>query len=531
MGDKRLTKGSLALNGNKVIVINPVKAPAPAKLRVAAYARVSSDSTDQLNSFVAQTNYYLSLISSNENWKLVDIYADEGITGTSANKRGEFQRMLSDCRKGLIDRILVKSISRFARNTKECLEIARELRNIGVTICFEEQRIDTAKMDGEFMTALHASIAQTESESISANMRWSYKHRMQSGTFLPSSVAFGYAIKEGEIVVDEYRARIVRRIYADYLAGMGTDDITAWLIRKQVPGRIENKSRKWTNAMVSYILSNERYIGDSLWQKTYATDTFPVQKVKNRGEREMYYAEGTHPAIIEKEMFYAVQELKKSRTTARDYSKPKAFGKIMFCGSCGTLFQQKFCRGKAYWVCGNHRRDKNNCPTNQIPETEIQTAFLRLYHKLKTHGNPVLEQMLSDLQMVREKQMLWSVDVIELNKKISDLSNQNRMLADMKKLGLVDSDIFIAKTNELARQLSEAKQQKTKVLEDTQDETIPKTQELMELLDELPDSLVSYDQDIFETLIEKITVESNVCLRFHLKNAMVITEKIGKEAQ
>ena len=203
----------------------------------------------------------------------------------------------------------------------------------------------------------------------------------------------------------------------------------------------------------------------------------------------------------------------------------------MYCGACGTLFQQKMCRGKAYWVCGNHRRDKNNCPTNQIPETEIQAAFLRLYHKLKTHGIPVLEQMLSDLQAVREKQMLWSVDVIELNKRISDLSNQNRMLADMKKLGLVDSDIFIAKTNELARQLSEAKQQKAKVLEDTQDETIPKTQELMELLDELPDTLTSYDQDIFETLIEKITVESNVCLRFHLKNAMVITENIGKEAQ
>ena len=530
MGNKRLTKGSLALNDNKVIVINPVKAPAPAKLRVAAYARVSSDSTDQLNSFVAQTNYYLSLISSNENWKLVDIYADEGITGTSANKRGEFQRMLSDCRKGLIDRILVKSISRFARNTKECLEIARELRNIGVTICFEEQRIDTAKMDGEFITALHATIAQTESESISKNQRWSYRHRMQKGTFIPATMAFGYVLKGRNILIDEYRATIVRRMYLDYLSGSSMEDIRDWLNCEEIPSRT-GRARKWTLSMVEYILSNEKYIGDSLWQKTYTTDTLPYQQMKNHGEREMYYAEGTHPIIIEKDVFYAVQELKKRRTTEKGYSKPKAFSKVMYCGVCGTLFQQKMCRGKAYWVCGNHRRDKNNCPTNQIPETEIQTAFLRLYHKLKTHGITILEQMLSDLQAVREKQMLWSVDVIELNKKISDLSNQNRMLADMKKLGLVDSDIFIAKTNELARQLSEAKQQKAKVLEDTQDETIPKTQELMELLDELPDTLTSYDQDIFETLIEKITVESSVCLRFHLKNAMVITEKIGKEAQ
>lgn len=526
MGDKRLTKGSLALNDNKVIVINPVKAPAPTKLRVAAYARVSSDSTDQLNSFVAQTNYYLSLISSNENWKLVDIYADEGITGTSANKRGEFQRMLSDCRKGLIDRILVKSISRFARNTKECLEIARELRNIGVTICFEEQRIDTAKMDGEFMTALHASIAQTESESISANMRWSYKHRMQSGTFLPSSAAFGYAIKEGKIVVDEYRAGIVRRMYMDYLAGASMEDIRNWLNRENVPGRIDNKPRKWALSMVAYILSNERYIGDSLWQKTYTTDTLPYQHLRNHGEREMYYAEETHPPIIEKEVFHAVQELKRQRVTERDYSKQKTFSKVMFCGVCGTLFNQRISEGKTYWVCGNHRRDKDNCPITQIPETEIKSAFLRLYHKLRTQGISVLEQMLFDLQIVREKQMLWSLDVIELNKKISDLSEQNRMLTDMKKLGLVDSDIFIAKTNDIARQLTDAKQQKAKIIKDTQNETAPQTQELLESLEDLPDVLEEFHKDVFEALIEKITVVDRDHLRFHLKNGLEITEAI-----
>ena len=526
MGDKRLTKGSLALNDNKVIVINPVKASAPAKLRVAAYARVSSDSTDQLNSFIAQTNHYLSLISSNENWKLVDIYADEGITGTSANKRGEFQRLLSDCRKGLIDRILVKSISRFARNTKECLEISRELKAIGVTIYFEEQRIDTSKMDGEFMTALHATIAQTESESISANMRWSYKHRMQSGTFLPSSVAFGYAIKDGEIVIDEYRAGIVRKMYMDYLTGASMEDIRDWLNREKVPGRMDGKPCKWSLSMVAYILSNERYIGDSLWQKTYTTDTLPYQHLRNHGEREMYYAEGTHPAIIEKEVFYAVQELIQQRITLRDYSKHKAFSKIMFCGVCGTLFNQRINNGKAYWVCGNHRRDKDNCPTTQILESEIKTAFLRLYHKLKVHGASVLEQMLSDLQAVREKQMLWSLDVIELNKRISELSNQNRMLADMKKLGLVDSDIFIAKTNDIARQLSEAKQQKAKITEEMKDESIPKTQELLELLAELPEALERYDQDIFEILVERITVDDREHLRFHLKNGLAMVERI-----
>ena len=219
LNDKRLTNGSLALNNKKVITIDAVKTLEEAKLRVAAYARVSSDSTDQLNSFVAQTTHYISLISSNENWTLVDIYADEGITGTSADKRTEFKRLLSDCRKGLVDRVLVKSISRFARNTKECLETVRELRNIGVTVYFEEQGIDTSKMSTEFMAALHASVAQTESESISGNMRWSYHHRMEKGQFITCKAPLGYQLMDGQLVIFEPEAEIVRMIFQNYLAG------------------------------------------------------------------------------------------------------------------------------------------------------------------------------------------------------------------------------------------------------------------------------------------------------------------------
>ena len=152
-------------------------------LRVAAYARVSTKSDEQRNSYAAQNRYYTDLISAHEGWKLVDLYADEGITGTSAEKRDEFQRMMADCRRGLIDRILVKSISRFARNTKDCLEAIRELKSIGVSVYFEEQRIDTAIMSSEMITAVMASLAQKESESIGGNMRWSYQKRMESGEF------------------------------------------------------------------------------------------------------------------------------------------------------------------------------------------------------------------------------------------------------------------------------------------------------------------------------------------------------------
>lgn len=192
MNERHETLGNLALEQKRVIVIDAAERPETQKLRVAAYCRVSSDSSDQLNSFMAQLNYYTTLISSKDKWIMAEIYADEGISGTSAEKRQDFQRLLPDCRKGRVDKILVKSISRFARNAKDCLETIRELKSMGVGVCFEEQGIDTSDMSGELLTAVFAAIAQKESESISGNMRWSYKRRMESGKFITCKAPFGY---------------------------------------------------------------------------------------------------------------------------------------------------------------------------------------------------------------------------------------------------------------------------------------------------------------------------------------------------
>ena len=216
--------GNLAQVQQKVIVIDAMDQPDTQKLRVAAYCRVSSDSSDQLNSFMAQLNHYTDLVNSKDTWTLVDIYADEGITGTSAEKRQDFQRLISDCQKGLIDKVLVKSISRFARNTTDCLETIRELKSIGVGICFEEQNIDTSKMSGELLTAMFASIAQKESESISGNMRWSYKRRMESGNFITCKAPFGYSICNGSLVINDQEAQIVQMIYSQYLSGKSQEE-------------------------------------------------------------------------------------------------------------------------------------------------------------------------------------------------------------------------------------------------------------------------------------------------------------------
>ena len=267
MSGQRKTNGSLALEQNNVIVIEAVREAEAQKLRVAAYCRVSSDSSDQMNSFAAQMNYCTTLISSKSHWELVDLYADAGISGTSAEKRPDFQRLLSDCRKGRIDKVLVKSISRFARNTMDCLKTIRELKAIGVGVCFEEQNIDTSNMTGELLTAAFSAIAQKESESISQNIRWSYQHRMKSGTFLPSAVPLGYRIEGRNLVVDEKQAAIVRRIFDSYLAGQSMEAIAEELNRENIPVKLTGHNRKWFYTAISYILSNERYMGDSLWQK------------------------------------------------------------------------------------------------------------------------------------------------------------------------------------------------------------------------------------------------------------------------
>ncbi len=248
MGREGKISGNLALKEKNVIVIGATQRSETQKLRVAAYCRVSSDSSDQMNSFAAQLSHYTVLISNKENWTLTDLYADAGISGTSAEKRPDFQRLLSDCRKGLVDKILVKSISRFARNTKECLELIRELKSIGIGVCFEEQNIDTSNMSGELLTAVFAAIAQKESESLSAKMRWSYQYRMKSGTFLPSSVPFGYMLQDKKIIINEQNAEIVRSIFKAYLTGQGIPEITEQLNQNKT------LNRKWYCTMITRIL-------------------------------------------------------------------------------------------------------------------------------------------------------------------------------------------------------------------------------------------------------------------------------------
>ena len=316
---KKQTNGNLALEQRSVIVIPAHDEIVARKLRVAAYARVSSSSEDQLNSYRVQNQYYSELISNNPDWEMVDIYADEGITGTSVEKREDFQRMIKDCRKGKIDRILVKSISRFARNTKDCLAAVRELKELGVSVQFEEQGIDTSKVSSEMVTAIMASLAQKGSESISSNVRWGVQKRMLDGTFISSSVPYGYEMFHGQLRILPSEAQFVKWIFQAYLSGLNAQSIAEQMNQAYALLGIEN-TRKWHNTTILYILSNERYIGDSLWQKTYATDSLPTRQIKNTGSKTQYYIEHTHTPIIDRDTYSAVQRLREKRKLGAKYN-------------------------------------------------------------------------------------------------------------------------------------------------------------------------------------------------------------------
>jgi len=388
MANRQKAVGNLAISERqqRIVIIEATEQPQDLKLRVAAYTRVSSDSADQLNSFAAQNRYYTALISSRENWIMVDIYADRGITGTSAEKREDFQRLMADCRRGQIDKILCKSISRFARNTKECLEAIRELKVLGIGIEFEEQHIDTAKLSGEMMTAIFASMAQTESKSISDNMRWSYQRRMENGTYVPACQPFGYVLEDKKIAVHSDRAEIIQEIFRQYLSGIGAGNIANNLNNAQIRNRFGKPL--WTPRAIRYIIKNEKYAGNSRWRKYYTTGTLPFRNVLNHGEKESYYAAGTHEAIISDEDFSAANILMRQRAASFSGTEREEDGRWVLrqkirCGMCGNAFRRKTVRSHIYWVCLGHDKKLTNCTITQITESEIHAAFLRLYYKLK----------------------------------------------------------------------------------------------------------------------------------------------------
>ena len=284
------------------------------KLRVCAYCRVSTDQAEQKNSFTAQVEHYTSYIRSNPAWNFAGIYADEALSGKNAAKRPEFMRMVKDAENNKIDLIITKSISRFARNTVDCLETVRKLKTMGIGIYFEKENINTLHAESELMLSILSSVAEEELVSISQNMRWAYQRRFKNGQYKINTKRFlGYdKDKNGALIINVEQATIVRRIFKDYLSGLGTIRIAKGLDAKNISGNL-----KWAVSSIRDILKNEKYIGDMLLQKTITQD---FKKKRNKGEVPMYYVRDTHPAIVSRKDFEKAQELMVERAKSKGNS-------------------------------------------------------------------------------------------------------------------------------------------------------------------------------------------------------------------
>ena len=510
-----------------VTVINPtITEDKESKIRVAVYCRVSTNSEDQQNSLITQMRYYENFLSDSETERLVSVYADEGITGTRMDKREEFQRMLKDCRRGKIDRIIVKSISRFARNTKDCLSVLRELKDLGITVLFESQNIDTANITDEIMVTIMGGLAQEESSSISKNVRWSIRSKMKNGTVKFHSAPLGYDLYEGNLIINKREAEIVKSIYKMFLSGMGYDSICRELNESKV---IKNdKGTKWLSASVRYILTNEKYIGDSLWQKNYNT-SMPYKKVKNKGELEKYYINNTHEAIITKEEFEKVQELIEQRKHSnKNLINNYPLSKKVYCGECGSLFKRRFKNEKSYWICREHYYNAENCQIKQIPEQVFYTTFTAMYNKLKANYSVIFTPMLTQLQELKNKKYGGNKQYIDINKEVIQLKEQTHVLARLKTKGFLGESKYIEQVTEINARIEKLSRELRKIVRcDDEDEMIKQIKEIASIIENGTDLMTEFDDVMFESLIEKIIVKNQTEFEFNLIGGLKFTERIS----
>lgn len=370
-----------------------------ARRRVAAYARVSSGKDAMLQSLAAQVSYYSGLIQRRPDWEYARVYADEAMTGTK-DRRPEFQRMLADCRDGKIDMIITKSISRFARNTVTLLETVRELKLLGVDVYFEEQNIHSISGDGELMLTILASYAQEESLSASENCKWRIRKQFEKGELVSLRFIFGFQIVKGKVEIDPEQAAVVRMIFEDYISGMGGGKIAEKLKEMNVT---TVRSGNWNSERVIAILKNEKYTGNALLQKKYVADHLTKKLIWNKGTLPMYFAKGTHPAIIDTATFEKAQAVMEQRRrlygAKGDTCNRYPFSGIIQCGNCGKKYKRKVRGGKPAWQCSTFLQEgKAACHAKQIPESVLYLTGAEVLGQ-KEFDAEIFEKEISEIRV------------------------------------------------------------------------------------------------------------------------------------
>lgn len=512
-------------------------------LRVAPYCRVSTKKDDQLPSYESQIEYYTELIARHQEWTMVRLYADQGKSGTSTKRRKEFLKLIHDCRKGKIDLIITKSVSRYCRNTLDGLGTVRELKRLGVGVYFEEQNVNTLYMDNEMILTFMMSQAQAESESLSGNIKWGHRKRFQDGKVYFNYKNFlGYRKgPDGEPEIDPEQAAIVRRIFSRYLLGQSVREIANGLKADGI--KTVRGHDTWSDGSIRGMLQNEKYIGDALLQKTFITDVFSHQAQKNTGELPKYYVHDNHPAIIDRETFQRVQEeiarrasLRKvsDRTTTQlgKYCGKYALSELMVCGECGSPYRRVIWtqRGekRPVWRCINRlehgRRICKHSPT--LDEGAVQEAVVSAMNEMfdQQEAKTMVSKVIAFALAGESPEMSLPAVERELQR-MQDRQMELFQLAVAAGADCTDFDEAINKVN-IAKTRMMAKKAELIQKERTSGEFERRINEINGALEETSHSVSAFDELTVRQLISNIKVLSKELLLIRFKDGTEIQTMI-----
>ena len=516
--------------------------------RVAAYCRVSTEEEEQQSSYEAQCSYYTDKIMTNPEWTMAGIFADEGISGTSTRKREEFNRMIRKCRQKKIDLILTKSISRFARNTVDCLKYVRVLKELGIGVYFEKENINTLDMDTELILTFMGAFAQSESESISANVRWGKRQAMKEGKVSVNfEKLYGYCVDEsGQPQIEPVKGEAVRVIYEQYLRGASLRMIKEHLEEKQYPS--PSKGGTWNIGQIRYILSNEKYCGDVLMQKTFIKDCLSKKAVKNTGQLPMYLVQNNHPAIVSRADFQTVQaelarrnaskspSTKGAPTGRASYASKYALSERLVCGECGTLYRR--CtwtyRGekRVVWRCVSRldygTKYCHNSPT--MRESSLQQAIMdAINSQMDTKENTVqliVEAMEQELVTVPNS----DVTLGAVKRRMQELEEEFANLLRCASCGSGQDyrERFQAITEETAR--LKAQQEEISVQLRTNQSIRSKMQRITATASHMEHQMTEWDEAMIRQTVHTVEVISADRIRVILTDGSIIMQEVHTES-
>ena len=501
---------------------------------VCAYCRVSTNIPHQKGSYESQLEYYENMIQSTAGWNFAGIYADYGKSGTKEKGRTDFMRMLEDCEAGEIDIICTKSISRFARNTVECIKVVRELKKKQIDVYFEKERIHTLSEKSELLLSIYSSVAQAESESISSNQKWSIQKRFMNGTYILPNPAYGYCTNaNGFLELDQKQAAVVRFIFDEYLEGNGVWRIAKSLNEQKIPTKTGKAA--WLGGAIYIILKNSVYTGDLLLQKTYSEDIVPFVRRKNNGEYRQVLIENDHEPIVTHEEYEAVQRMLKQKAKVKKAGKeeqpeePSEFKGKIICGICGSSYnrqERKERTGKINitWSCARRIQTKDLCENDIIKESQLEQAFRTMWNRLSNHCDEILVPLVNELEQLQATPMIQE-QLERLEKQIQEQKKQREILNRLASGEMIDSAFYMEQQSVIEKRLMEYRRAKEQCLQKSkQRKELIQTKELLKQIKKGPQYMEVYDKTLFQAIVKQIIVNPNE-LVFQLKNGLQLTER------